>query len=66
MQVIGRLRAALAAGKIPITEEKLATLRAGLNTIGYGYRIEKAIRNAKTNSAKKGTFPAICGGPHGC
>jgi hypothetical protein len=39
MQVIGRLRAALAAGKIAITEEKLATLRAGLNTIGYGYRI---------------------------
>ena len=29
MEGIGRLKAALVAGKIPVTEEKLATLRAG-------------------------------------
>lgn len=50
MEGIGRLKAALVAGKILVTEETLATLRAGLNTIGYGYRIEKVIRDAKTDA----------------
>ena len=51
--IYGRLRAALAAGKISVTEERLAALRAGLSTIGHGYRIEKAIRDAKTDTELK-------------
>ena len=47
----GRLRAALIAGKIPVTDETLATLRVGLSTIGHGYHIEKWIRRrVKTGS----------------
>jgi hypothetical protein len=53
IEAIGRLRAALVAGKIPVTEEKLATPHAGLNTIGHGYRIEKVIKNAKTDAELK-------------
>jgi hypothetical protein len=50
----GRLRATLIAGKIPITEETLTILRAGLATIGHGYQIEKAIsRTAKTDTELK-------------
>jgi hypothetical protein len=37
----GRLKAALIAGKIGVTDEALAVLSAELTTIGYGYRIEK-------------------------
>jgi hypothetical protein len=39
----GRLTAALIAGKIPVTDETLATLNAGLSTIGHGYHIEKVV-----------------------
>lgn len=47
----GRLTATLVAGKIPVTEEALTMLRAGLSTIGHGYRIEKAI----SETARTGT-----------
>jgi len=39
----GRLTATLIAGKIPVTEEALASLNAGLSTIGFGYHIEKVV-----------------------
>ena len=39
----GRLTAALIAGKIPVTDETLATLNAELSTIGHGYHIEKVV-----------------------
>jgi len=39
----GRLKAALIAGKIPVTDEALAILRAALSTIGRGYHIDKVI-----------------------
>jgi hypothetical protein len=42
----GRLKATLIAGKIPVTEEALKTLIAGLSTIGQVYHIEKAIRES--------------------
>ncbi len=47
--IYARLRATLVAGKIPVTDEALAILRAGLSTIAYRYRIDKAMRNAKTD-----------------
>ena len=50
----GRLRATLVAGKIPVTDEALAILSAGLSTIGHGYQIEKAIsETAKTDTELK-------------
>jgi hypothetical protein len=39
----GRLKAALVAGKIPVTDEAFKSLVAGLGAIGQGYHIEKAI-----------------------
>ena len=50
----GRLRATLIAGKIPVTDEALTILRAGLSTIGHGYQIEKVIsETAKTDTELK-------------
>src|SRR5271165_3443819 len=49
----GRLRATLVAGKIPVTEEALAILSAGLSTIGHGYQIEKAISQTTNTELKK-------------
>jgi hypothetical protein len=50
----GRLRATLIAGKIPITDEALTILSAGLTTIGHGYHIEKVIsETAKTDTELK-------------
>ena len=47
----GRLRATLVAGNIPITDEALGTLSAGLSAIGHEYHIEKVIsRGAKTEA----------------
>jgi hypothetical protein len=47
--ILGRLKAALIAGNIPVTDEALATLNAGLSTIGHGYHIEKVFsRKPKT------------------
>src|SRR5712671_137557 len=42
----GRLKAALIAGKIPVTDEALAILRAALSTIGRGY--QKRRQNPET------------------
>jgi hypothetical protein len=39
----GRLRAVLVAGKIPVTDQALIVLRAGLSQIGHGYYIAKFI-----------------------
>jgi hypothetical protein len=48
------LRAALAAGKIPITDEAVAMLRGGLTTIGHGYHIERVIGEmSKTDTELK-------------
>jgi hypothetical protein len=44
----GRLRAALTAGKIPVTDEALVILRAGLVTITHGYHLNKVLRGIKT------------------
>jgi hypothetical protein len=50
----GRLRAALTAGKISVTDEALAILRIGLGAIGQGYHIEKVISGtAKTDTELK-------------
>jgi hypothetical protein len=50
----GRLRATLIAGKIPVTDEALTILCAGLSTIGHGYQIEKVIsETAKTDTELK-------------
>jgi len=50
----GRLKAALIAGKIPVTDEALAILRAALSTIGRGYHIAKVISGmAKTDTELK-------------
>lgn len=47
--ILGRLKAALIAGNIPVTDEALATLNAELSTIGHGYHIEKVFsRKPKT------------------
>jgi hypothetical protein len=42
-RILGRLKATLIAGNIPVTDESLATLNAALSTIGYGYHIEKVV-----------------------
>jgi hypothetical protein len=48
-RILGRLKATLIAGNIPVTDESLATLNAALSTIGYGYHIEKVFsRKPKT------------------
>ena len=44
----GRLKAALIAGKIPVTDQALAVLKAGLVTIARGYRLNKVLRAVKT------------------
>jgi len=44
----GRLKAALIAGKIPVTNRALALLRAGLATIARGYHLNKVLKAAKT------------------
>jgi hypothetical protein len=47
----GRLRAALIAGNIPVTDKALSILIAGLAPIGQGYHIEKVISGtAKTDT----------------
>jgi hypothetical protein len=46
----GRLRAALATGKVPVTDAAIDALRTGLATVANGYRIEKAADAAKTTS----------------
>ena len=46
-----RLRATLIAGNIPVIDEALSTLSAGLSMIGHGYHIEKVISGeAKTDT----------------
>jgi hypothetical protein len=42
-RILGRLKATLIAGNIPVTDEALATLKAELSAIGHGYHIEKVI-----------------------
>jgi hypothetical protein len=44
----GRLKAALIAGKISVTDQALAFLQAGLVTIARGYHLSKVLRAAKT------------------
>lgn len=46
----GRLKAALIAGKIPVTDQALAVLQAGLVTIARGYHLNKVLRAVKTPS----------------
>ena len=50
---LGRLKAALIAGKIPVTDEALAILRAGLDTITHGYHLNRVLRGIKTESELK-------------
>jgi hypothetical protein len=44
----GRLTAALIAGKIPVTDQALKFLQAGLVTIARGYHLNKVLRAVKT------------------
>src|SRR5215469_5184459 len=44
----GRLKAALIAGKIPVTDQALKFLQAGLVTIARGYHLNKVLRAVKT------------------
>jgi hypothetical protein len=39
----GRLRATLVAGKIPVTDEALTILSAGLSTIERGYYLDRTL-----------------------
>ena len=50
---LGRLKAALIAGKIPVTDEALAILRAGLDTITHGYHLNRVLREIKTETELK-------------
>ena len=50
---LGRLKAALIAGKIPVTDEALAILRAGLVTITHGYHLNKVLKGFKTETELK-------------
>jgi hypothetical protein len=50
---LGRLKAALIAGKIPVTDEALVILRAGLVTITHGYHLNKVLRGIKTETELK-------------
>ena len=49
-----RLRATLVAGNMPVTDEALSTLSAGLSTIGHGYQIEKVISGEAKTEAQLG------------
>ena len=44
----GRLKAALIAGTIPVTDQALAILQAGLATIARGYHLNKVLGAVKT------------------
>jgi hypothetical protein len=46
----GRLKAALIAGKIPVTDQALAILQVGLATIARGYHLNKVLTAVKTRS----------------
>ena len=48
----GRLKAALVAGKIPVTDEAFKTLSLGLRAIGQGYHMEKAIHESGKTDVK--------------
>ena len=50
---LGRLKAALIAGKIPVTDEALAILRAGLDTITHGYHLNRVLKGIKTETELK-------------
>jgi hypothetical protein len=50
---LGRLKAALIAGKIDVTDKALEVLRAELTTIGHGYWINRCIGEAKTDTELK-------------
>ena len=50
----GRLRAALIAGKIKLSDEAFSTLIAGLNGIAFGYRAERVVNSeVKTDTELK-------------
>ena len=49
-----RLRATLVAGNMPVTDEALSTLSAGLSAIGHGYQIEKVISGEAKTEAQLG------------
>ena len=50
---LGRSKEALIAGKIPVTEEALAILRGGLDTITHGCHLNRVLRGIKTESELK-------------
>ena len=52
----GRLKATLIAGKIPVTDDALVILRAGLVTITHGYHLNKVLRGIKTETELKKIF----------
>jgi hypothetical protein len=56
----GRLKAALIAGKIPVTDQALAILRAGLATIGRGYHLNKVLRAVKTPTELRKELSRLC------
>jgi hypothetical protein len=61
----GRLKAALIAGKIPVTDQALAVLQAGLVTIARGYHLNKVLRAVKNaDRTQKRTFAALPGVSH--
>ena len=52
----GRLKAALIAGKIPVTDQALAVLQAGLVTIARGYHLNKVLRRLKRRPNSEKNF----------
>lgn len=56
----GRLKAALIAGKIPVTDQALAILQAGLATIARGYHLNKVLRAVKTPTEHRKELSRLC------
>jgi len=56
----GRLKAALIAGKIPVTDQALAILQAGLATIARGYHLNKVLTAVKTPTELRKELSRLC------
>jgi hypothetical protein len=56
----GRLKAALIAGKIPVTDQALAILQVGLATIARGYHLNKVLKAVKTPTALRKELSRLC------
>ena|SRR6516165_10655281 len=56
----GRLKAALIAGKIPVTDQALTILQVGLATIARGYHLNKVLKAVKTPTELRKELLRLC------